>query len=264
MNIITFLAFFSGIGVVIGAMLMGQQWQIFVDTPSMLIVIGGTLAATLIRYSLSDSYLAWLYAFRALRAPKVSHQLVKLIDQAAELAHLRRRGGILSLEKKEIEHPFFARGIQLMVDGYKPEILSRILREQRNQFIEQAETSSGVFKAVGDVAPAFGMIGTLVGLIQMLANLSDPGSIGPAMSVALITTLYGALIAHLFALPLADKIASWSEGEAIRMQLILDAIEGINAESHPTHLQEQLSVYLRNDRAIKRKIPTEPDDDAQV
>lgn len=245
MNIITLFAFLSGIGVVLGAMLMGQKWEIFVDIPSMLIVIGGTLAATLIRFSLSESAHAWGYAFRALRNPKRANQPMQLIEQAVDLVVARRRDGLLALQNIDISHPFMARGVQLMVDGYKPDILLHILREERSLFMERAGTSAGVFKAVGDTAPAFGMIGTLVGLVQMLANLSDPSSIGPAMSVALITTLYGALIAHLFALPLADKIDSWSESESERMQLILEAIQGISGEIHPAQLKEELEIYLQ-------------------
>lgn len=117
--------------------------------------------------------------------------------------------------------------------------------------MESAETSAGVFRAIGDAAPAFGMIGTLVGLVQMLSNLSDPSSIGPAMAVAMLTTLYGAMIANLFALPMADKIESWAQNEVYRQTLIIEAIECIGQGHNPSVMRDLLAPYLQGTKVKK-------------
>jgi chemotaxis protein MotA len=132
----------------------------------------------------------------------------------------------------------------MCVDGYDPALIRKMLAEEIRQSVKRHETGRAVWQAVGDVAPAFGMIGTLVGLVQMLANMSDPSSIGPSMAVAILTTLYGAILANAVALPLADKLALVSSYEQLSKSLIIEAISGIQEGLNPKILGALLSTYL--------------------
>ena len=168
----------------------------------------------------------------------------ELIEQAVALANIARKEGMMALEQQEISNPFLSKGIQLCVDGHPPELVRKMLTKDINLTIERHETGQRFFKALGDVGPAMGMIGTLIGLVQMLANMSDPKAIGPAMAVALLTTLYGAILATAFALPLADKLALRSEEEKTNRTLILETINGIQEGMNPRVLEELLKTFL--------------------
>ena len=147
-----------------------------------------------------------------------------------------------------MSNPFLQRGVQLLVDGNEGEVVKQVLANDIDQMIERHEAGESIFRGMGDVAPAMGMIGTLVGLVQMLSNMSDPKSIGPAMAVALLTTLYGAVIANAFALPLADKLASRSNEERILKSLILESVNSIQTGMNPRIMQELLSGYLPSNK----------------
>jgi chemotaxis protein MotA len=161
---------------------------------------------------------------------------------------MARKSGLLALEGKEIKNEFLGKGIRLCVDGHDPEFVSRMLTKDINQTIERHETGVGIFKAIGGSAPAMGMIGTLVGLVQMLSSMDDPKAIGPAMAIALLTTLYGAVIANAFALPIADKLAFRSSEERINKSLILETIKGIQDGLNPKVLRELLKTYLPSNK----------------
>ena len=161
-----------------------------------------------------------------------------------ELAETARKSGLLALESHEFKNEFLGKGIRLCVDGHDPEFVKRMLGKDISLAIERHDTGKGIFKSIGDVAPAMGMIGTLIGLVQMLSNMDDPKSIGPAMAVALLTTLYGAIIANAFALPLADKLGFRSTEERINKSLILETIAGIQEGLNPRVLGGLLKTYL--------------------
>ena len=218
--------------------------MLFFNLPSLLIVFGGTLAATLFRYQPSEFFNAIALSWRVIFPPKEITSLPELIDLTEEILNVVRRQGALAAEKIEINNAFFKEAMQMFIDGYKPESLKKFLEEERHLFIEKTEMAANIFRSIGDAAPAFGMIGTLIGLVQMLANLSDPSTIGPAMAVALLTTLYGAMLANLFALPLAERIESWAEKETIRQALITEAIGHIATGEHPIRSRQLLSIYL--------------------
>jgi chemotaxis protein MotA len=150
----------------------------------------------------------------------------------------------MALESQEIENPFLNKGIQLCVDGHPPDLVRKMLSKDISLTIQRHETGQKIFKALGTVAPAMGMIGTLIGLVQMLANMDDPKAIGPAMAVALLTTLYGAVIANAFALPLADKLELRSQEEKTNRTLILETISGIQEGMNPRVLEELLKAFL--------------------
>jgi len=167
-----------------------------------------------------------------------------IIAETVELADAARKGGLLSLEDKEVSTAFMQRGIQLLVDGHDPEVVKQLLRKEASLTYDRHDFGARIFRAMGDVAPAMGMIGTLVGLVQMLSNMSDPKSIGPAMAVALLTTLYGAMIANIFALPIADKLDVRKEEEALNQALIIDGLLAIQAGQNPRVIDQMLRNYL--------------------
>ncbi len=245
MSFSTLIGLLAGMLIVSSAMAMGSSIYLFVDIPGVMIVVGGTLAATMIRYSMKDSFEAIGLSFRAVKLTKETQDLKQLIDITEDMLRASRKSGMLALEHIEVDNQFYRDGVRMLVDGYAIELVQKALKEQNALFVEVAETSSGVFRAIGEAAPAFGMIGTLVGLIQMLANLNDPSTIGPAMSIALLTTLYGALIANLFALPMADKIESWAHDESYRQHLIIDAMDCIAHGVNPIVMRDLLEPYMQ-------------------
>ena len=176
-----------------------------------------------------------------------------LIEEAVVLADVARKNGLLALEGQEISNDFMQAGINLCVDGHDPTLVNKMLSKDIDQTIQRHEVGQRMFKNMAVMAPAMGMIGTLIGLVQMLANMSDPASIGPAMAVALLTTLYGAIIANAFAQPLADKLARASEMEKINRSLILETIGGIQEGMNPKVLEQMLSTYLPSGKRAKEE-----------
>lgn len=246
MSFSTFIGLFLGIAIVLIAMSMGSSILIFINIPGLMIVIGGTIAATMIRYSFKETVHAIAMSFRILMPSKDIKDKDELIDLTEDILRTSRSKGVLALENMEINHDFYRHGVRMLVDGYSKDLIRQSMIEENKLLVERAETSAAVFASIGSAAPAFGMIGTLVGLIQMLSNLSDPASIGPAMAVAMLTTLYGAMIANLFALPMADKINSWVQEESIRQLMIIDGMDAISQGHNPNIMRDLLSPYLEN------------------
>ncbi|MDP6788629.1 MAG: MotA/TolQ/ExbB proton channel family protein [Rhodospirillales bacterium] len=168
----------------------------------------------------------------------------ELIDLAIRLTKRARKSGLLSLERVKVANSFFKKGVQLCVDGRDAEFIRKMLTKEMDLAIMRQEVGEKVFAAIGDSAPAFGMFGTLVGLVQMLSNMSDPTTIGRAMAVALLTTLYGVLIAHLIALPISEKLRAKSVQERENRLLIIEGIVQIHGRQNPSVLVEVLESYL--------------------
>lgn len=229
--------------VIIGASIMlGGPLILFVNPPSLLVVVGGTFAVTLMRVTLAN----FLGSFK-IGLKGFFYKLDKtqaLIDESVELADVARKEGILALEGREMSNSFLEKGIGLCIDGHAPEVVHSLLSKDMGMSIERHVVGADMFKAMAIYAPAMGMIGTLVGLVQMLANMSDPAAIGPAMAVALLTTLYGAIIANCFASPLAEKLILISGYEKNNKSLILEAISGIQEGTNPRVLKQLLNAYL--------------------
>lgn len=242
MDFATAIGFILAYAIIGSAIMMGGPFILFVNAPSMLIVIGGTFAVTLMRVTMADfmgSFKIGLKGFfYKLDVPQ------NLIDESIELANIARKEGILALEGREISNSFLERGIGLCIDGHAPEIVKNLLSKDINMSIQRHEIGAGMFKAMAVYAPAMGMIGTLVGLVQMLSNMSDPASIGPSMAVALLTTLYGAIIANAFASPLSEKLILISGYEKRNKDMILESITGIQDGTNPRVLKQLLSAYL--------------------
>lgn len=242
MDIATLIGFLGGLGIILAAIAMGGDVMLFVNMPSILIVFGGTFMVTLMRIPLSDFFRSFGVAAKAFFNKKEDPN--QLIEEAVRLADVARKNGLLALEGETIENEFLGRGVNLCVDGHDPELVKKILSEDINLSIKRHDVGQDMWSSVGNMAPAMGMIGTLVGLVQMLANMADPAAIGPAMAVALLTTLYGAIIANAFAIPLADKLASVSSYERLNKSLIIETIAGIQEGMNPKVLEQLLNAYI--------------------
>lgn len=242
MDLATLLGLVIALGFIVGAIVTGGSLMLFVNPPSLLIVIGGSVAVVLMQFTLTQFFSAFKVAAKAFTHKPV--HAPDLIEQAVLLANVARKEGMMALESQEIDNPFLNKGIQLCVDGHPPDLVRKMLSKDISLTIQRHETGQRIFSALGDIAPAMGMIGTLIGLVQMLANMDDPKSIGPAMAVALLTTLYGAIIANTFALPLADKLELRSNEEKTNRTLILETISGIQEGMNPRVLEELLKAFL--------------------
>ena len=236
------------VGVILGLVLIGSAIGMgpapiaFVNMPSILIVVGGVLAATLIRFPLKVVRTTMKVAANAF-TDKVDTPYA-LIRKIVELAEKSRRDSLLSLENVPIDDEFLKKGIQLCVDGTEPEVLRDTLRTEMDGIIERHQLGQRLFKGIGNAGPAFGMIGTLIGLVNMLIAMDDPSAIGPQMAVALLTTFYGAVIANLLALPIADKLAERSKAELQNREIVIQGIMGILAANHPRVVETRLVSYL--------------------
>lgn len=242
MDIATLVGFIGGLGVIIGAIAAGGDIIMFVDVPSVLIVVVGTFMVTLMQLTLSEFLGSFKVAIKAFM--NKNDDPVALIAKAVELSDIARKSGLLALEEQEVENKFLKRGLSLCVDGHDAAMVQKLLSRDMDLAIERHEVGQTMWKSVGDMAPAMGMIGTLVGLVQMLANMSDPAAIGPAMAVALLTTLYGAVIANAFALPMSAKLAGICHNERLNKSLILETVQSIQDGMNPRVLETLLKTYL--------------------
>ncbi|MCB1692944.1 MAG: flagellar motor protein PomA [Pseudomonadales bacterium] len=242
MDLATLLGMFGAIAVLIWAVVAGGSSDIFVNVPSVLIVLCGTLLIVLIKFNMAQALRAVVVAKRAfinkLGTPD------ELIAQIMEIGTVARREGLLALENIEVESEFLQRGINLLVDGAEPDAIKTTLERDLRETAERHRWGAKVFSALGEVAPAMGMIGTLIGLVQMLSSMDDPKQIGPAMAVALLTTLYGAVLANVVALPIADKLALRKTEEAKLNAICIDGVLGIAGGENPRVLESMLKIYL--------------------
>ena len=244
MDIASFLGIFSGFTLMIIAIKSGGGLTWFISIPSMMIVLGGTVATTLIQYSLSDVLGIFKVVRNAFfnRLPDYSKEISTVVD----LSKLARREGILALErsKNELDNPFLAKGIELAIDGLEPKAIMEMLSTELEYTEERHKTGAEIFSTMGTFAPAMGMLGTLIGLVQMLMVMDDPKSIGPAMAIALITTFYGSLLANLLFLPISSKLKLRSQEEARLRQLIIEGIMSIQFGDNPRIIEQKLNVFL--------------------
>jgi chemotaxis protein MotA len=241
-DLATLIGFLVAAGIILAAIVLGGDPLMFFNVPSLLVVGGGTIGAVLMQFSLGQFLGAMKVGMNALFNKMASPK--ELIETTVDLANTARKGGLLALEEKDTGNPFFQSGIQMMVDGHEPDVVRTTMLSDMNLTIERHETGQKIFKAIADVAPAMGMIGTLIGLVQMLANMEDPKTIGPAMAVALLTTLYGAAIANVFANPIAEKLGLRSSEEKMIKSMIIDSVSGIQEGRNPRVIEGMLMTYL--------------------
>ncbi len=239
----------TGIGLVLGSIvivaliLTGGDLHMFISEHAMIIIFGGAFAATLIRFPLSSMLhglpLGMKFAFTLSRSTPRG-----LVDELASIAEIARKQGPVGLEKVETDDPFLAKGIRYVADGYDMDFIRDNLERDRDNFLMHLDEGSKIYRAVGDCAPAFGMVGTLIGMVQMFANMTDPSKLGPYMATALLATLYGAVIANLFCLPIADKLHGKLIDEETNRTIIIDGILMIRDAKSPTLVREMLLAYL--------------------
>ena len=252
MDLATLIGMLGAIGFVVMAMVMGGDLSMFMNVPSILIVFGGTLFVVLSQFSLGQFFGAGKIAAKAfmfkIEAPD------DLIQKIVEMADAARKGGFLALEEAEIENAFMQKGVDMLVDGHDVDVVRETLAKDISMTTERHEFGATIYKGMGDVAPAMGMIGTLIGLVAMLSNMDDPKAIGPAMAVALLTTLYGAFFANVICLPIAVKLGNRAVEEKLNQSLVLDGIIGIADGQNPRVIEGILKNYLA---ANKRGTATE-------
>lgn len=251
MDLATLVGILGAFGFVIMAMLLGGTVDMFIDVTSILIVFGGTTFVVMMKYNLGQFFGAVKIAMKAFMFKIDAADA--LIEKIVEMADAARKGGFLALEEAEITNSFMQKGIDMLVDGHDADVVRSTLQGDIRLTAERHEAGADIFKNFGDVAPAMGMIGTLIGLVAMLSNMDDPKSIGPAMAVALLTTLYGAIVANMVALPIADKLKLRAAEEKLNRSLILDGVLGIQDGQNPRVIEESLRNYLPES---KRKIDT--------
>ncbi len=242
MDLGTILGLVIGFGLIIGAMMLGGGVMPFVDAQSAMIVIGGTFAATLINQRIPyviSGLKAAVQAFLDKSSPKA--EMVPLI---IDLAGKARKEGLVALEGEQIDDPFMARGVRLGVDGLSPELIAETLKGELAAMKERHERAQKVFKFMSATAPSMGLIGTIIGLVQMLQSLDDPDSIGPAMAVALLTTLYGAILAFVVYGPIGEKLANRTAEEVAIKKLAIAGVESILKGDNSMVIQSKLESFL--------------------
>jgi chemotaxis protein MotA len=243
MDISTGLGLAAGAVVLASLIMMGGDLRMFADSHAFIVIFGGSAAATLIRFPLSSIFhglpLGMKFAFTMRR-----WTARELVDEIASLAEIARKQGPIGLEKVDVEDSFLAKGMRYVADGYDANFIRDSLERDRDNFLTHLDEGQKLYRAIGDCAPAFGMVGTLIGMVQMFANMTDPSKLGPYMAVALLATFYGAAVANLFCLPIADKLHLKLADEEVNRTLIIDGVLMIRDSKSPTLVREMLLAYL--------------------
>jgi chemotaxis protein MotA len=244
MDLATGIGLLAGIGTIVGIIMIdGGNFAAYYDSKSMLLVVGGTIAATMIRFPfatiVSGLPIGVRYAFQL-----QSESARDLIDEITRVAEVVRQSGPIALEEVEVDNPFLAQGLRYISDGYDREFIRAALEKERDSYLTRLNAGQTVYRALGDTAPAWGMIGTVLGLVIMFANMADPSKLGPAMAIALLTTLYGAIFANLLCLPIADKLQLKFDEEEVARSLIIDGTLQIRDSRSPAIVREMLNAYL--------------------
>ena len=242
MDIATILGIVSGFGLIAGAILLGGTLQAFWSLPSLLIVAGGTLAATLINQKLKHVLGAFSVALNVFLDK--SRNVAELVEKIHELSQKARKEGVLGLEQVEIDDPFLARGVALAIDGLDKDFIAQTMQRELATVKERHQRGQQIFRFMSSTAPAMGMIGTLIGLVNMLQALDDPSKIGPAMSTALLATFYGAVLAFLVFGPIAEKLESRTKEEILRGKIAIAGIESVANGDNKTVTQAKLDSLL--------------------
>lgn len=232
------------VALAVGIMTGGGDLMAFIDIPSFFITVVGSIAATMVASPKDKAFKIFGIMMSTLREPKRDYS--NLIQTMVSFSEKARREGLLSLEEylENIEDPFMKKALQLVVDGTDPDLLKNMMLTEMELIEEELDGQRAVLESAGAYAPAFGMIGTLIGLIQMLKSLNNPETLGPSMAVALITTLYGAILANGFFLPMAEKLKKRKDMLILEKRMILEAVLSIQAGENPRILEEKLKSYL--------------------
>ncbi|MCA1951476.1 MAG: MotA/TolQ/ExbB proton channel family protein [Hyphomicrobiales bacterium] len=243
MDISTIVGTLLGIATVVLLMLMDGHLSIYVSDHAAIVIFGGATASTMIRFPFSSIMHGLPMGMRfALQLRPLDPRA--LIEEITKVADIMRKSGPMALENHQVEDPFLAQGIRYVVDGYDAEFIKDTMEKDRDTFLAHLDEGQKIYRAIGDCAPAWGMVGTLLGMVGMFANMDDPSKLGPFMATALLATLYGALIANLFCLPIADKLHLKLEEEDLSRSLIIDGVLQIRQAKSSGIIREMLLSYL--------------------
>jgi len=244
MDLATVIGMLAGFGLITSAILMGGSYQVFWDIPSILIVIGGMIAATFIHFSLGQVLRIAMVLKKTVLYRLPAEQA--LVQQMVNYAAINRRDGALALEQyiRDIKDTFLMKGLQMLIDGQKEEAIEKQLSLDIQYLQERHADGKKMFEFMGSAAPAFGMIGTLIGLIQMLRTLDDPSKIGAGMATALITTFYGAALANMILLPMAGKLGIRSKKETMVREMVVEGLLAIARGEGPTAVREKMQAFV--------------------
>ena len=247
MEIGSLIGLFGGMGTIAWGILIGSSLLIFFNLPSIVIVVGGTMAATLLGFPIKDLVIA-LKSFKKVFIFKLpTHK--EIVDLLLEISTKARKGGLLSIETelKNIDDQYLKSALQMTVDGMEYDSIESVMQSSIDFAKKEGDVAPNVFTVMGMYAPGFGMLGTLIGLIQMLATLDDPSTIGPKMSVAMITTFYGSFLANVFLLPVADKLKKTTNKKLLNMRILKDGVLSIKEGEHPRMLGDKIKIYLNEE-----------------
>ncbi len=244
MDIATVLGLVAGVALVLITILLGGAPQMYVNIPSIILVFGGTISATLINYPLGDV----LSVFNTVKNSFIQKlsDTERIIEKLVEFATVARREGILALEGHAADagDEFLQKSVQLAIDGTAPELIKDILTTEIAFMEDRHAMGQSILNAMAAFAPAFGMIGTLIGLVAMLATLDDPSKIGGGMAVALLTTLYGAILANLILLPLVGKLKVRTSLELLQKEVVIEGILSIQSGDNPRVVEQKLKAFV--------------------
>lgn len=242
MDLASLIGFLGSMAMIIGSMIFAGGVMPFVDIPSILIVFGGTAFSVMNTAPMGTfigSFKAMGKAFKPFKG-----QPDELIEKMVELSNLARKDGMMALEGQQVPDKFFEKGLQMLVDGADEAKLVKQLKAEIKGMKGRHEGYHGVIKAWIDIGPAMGMIGTLIGLVLMLGNMSDPKAIGPAMAVALLTTLYGAMVANVIFGPMLTKLEGYTAAEVEYRQMVIEGLRAIAKGESPRNIQDQMMTAL--------------------
>lgn len=251
LDILTIGGIVLGMGLVVWGIAMGGNFMVFVHLPSMLITVGGSFGALLVNFHINQMRqvvkLTMQVIFEKVQEP------AKLRELFFQLAQKARREGLLALEDdlQEIDDSFLREGLQKVIDGMDPEHIRDVMETEIDALAQRHQLGQSLFRTWGTLAPAFGMVGTLIGLVQMLVNLDNPDAIGSGMAVALLTTFYGALLANLILIPIAGKLEIRSDAEIAYREMILHGILALQAGVNPRILQDKIRAFLSPQERIQ-------------
>lgn len=242
MDFATLIGILSGLALIIGAIFLGGGVDTFINIPGIMIVFGGTIASTLTTFQMKDVLSAFKAAAFVFSEGKQDPN--NMVATMVELCTLSRRQGIVALSKLEIEEDFLRKACNLIADGTKEDMMRDTLNIEIESMKQRHFIVQDIFRKMAQYAPAFGMIGTLIGLVQMLTQLSNPETVGPAMAVALLTTFYGTMFATLVFNPIAGKLRSRTLIEVINLEIIFEGSISILSDNNPMLVYEKLSSYI--------------------
>jgi len=254
LDVSTLIGILVASGLVIVSISMGGSVTWFINYPSLMIVIGGTMGATLLAYPLSEVMSVFGVAKNVfLHRYQNQNELISLLVRFARKA---RKEGILSFESelKNVDDPFMVKGLNLAIDGMDSGAIEDILRTEIYAIEERHRLGADIFLTMGNFSPAVGMLGTIIGLVQMLMQMNDPSNIGKPMAVALLTTFYGVFLSYLFFLPIAGKLKTRSKKELIINEMIMEGIISIQAGDNPRVVEQKLKAFLSpRERKLKSR-----------